>query len=237
MDCGDDFVPPVFEDYYASNGSLYQVSRVRGKRGSGSKNIGVLDQCDVDTLQILRNISTGDTEPYTGQDITSFPDPSDWEVCHQIKCESGEILEEFCFNGGSIGEGICEVFPMALPFFVSKVNCDDEICQLRLDASSSMGEDLQFVWTIYQQDPVLGVYSSVHYSDGPVTNIEDPGNITGILLRVLNGCGSSSVYMSCSNFTNQCRPFDDIGSSFFQIGETSPQKVFVSSDFNFGDDA
>ncbi len=232
-----DFIPPVFEDYYADNGSLVQVTRVIGKRGGGQKKVGPTDVCATDTLQILRNISTGHTEPYTGQDVSSFPDPSDWEICHQIKCEDGEILEEFCFNGGSIGEGNCEVFPMALPFDVSNVNCDDEICQLRLDGSSSMGEGLQYVWTIYQQDPVLGVYYYVHYSDGPVTTIDDPGNITGIHLRVLNGCGSASVYLSCSDFINQCRTFNDIGASFFDISETSPQNVIVTSDFDFGDGA
>lgn len=234
-----EYIPPVFEDYYASNGSLYQVRRVIGKRGSGSKKAGPLDQYETDTLQFLRNISTGQTEPYTGQDISSFPDPSDWEICHQIRELSDpiKILEEFCFNGGSIGEGNCEAFPMALPFDVSKVNCDDEICQLRLDGSSSMGEDLQYVWTVYKKLSNGDIELKTYYSESPVKTIDDTKNITGIHMRVLNGCGSSSVYLSCSDFTNQCRTFDDIGSSFFNIGETAPQKVSISSDFNFGDGA
>ena len=124
---------------------------------------------------------------------------------------------------------------MALPFDISKINCDDEICQLRLDASSSMGEDLRYVWTVFEKLSNGDIELKTYYSESPVKTIDDTKNIIGINMRVLNGCGSSSVYLACSDFTNQCRTFDDIGSSFFQIGETSPQKVAVSSDFNFGE--
>src|SRR5690606_27737842 len=109
------------------------------------------------------------------------------------------------------------------------------LCFYRFDASSSMGDDLTYSWSVYYPDSNNLIDNSVHFSSTtPVFETSLAVGFTAVNLFVLHSCGSSACYMGCSDWFACCLDLAAVDQGCFGVeGSGKDSTLKVNSSFTF----